>query len=66
MQVKCCGDTLVRHTRVSGFNSPHLLHALAALRVRRLSWVWPNGKAPGFHPVDVGSIPTAHSIYSPF
>ena len=26
-QVKCCGDTLVSHTRVGGFNSPHLLDA---------------------------------------
>jgi hypothetical protein len=24
-QVKCCGDTPVRHTGIRGFNSPHLL-----------------------------------------
>ena len=36
MQVKCCGDTSVRHTEVGGFNSPFLLDLicskLAALR----------------------------------
>jgi hypothetical protein len=29
-QVKCCGDTPVRHTGVVGFNSHHLLDPLVA------------------------------------
>ena len=35
-QVKCCGDTPVRHTGVVGFNSHHLLDEARLLRRRRL------------------------------
>ena len=31
-QVKCCGDTPVRHTGVGGFNSPHLLDRYTRLK----------------------------------
>ena len=31
-QVKCCGDTPVRHTGVVGFNSHHLLDPMCLLR----------------------------------
>ena len=39
MQVKCCGDTSVRHTGVGGFNSPHLLEidALQGASTDRIS-----------------------------
>jgi hypothetical protein len=31
-QVKCCGDTPVRHTGIRGFDSPHLLRCAARAR----------------------------------